>query len=252
MPIGYLYHDFNGPFLYTVGFDRLTLVRYLLWAKDYVQITRCLERWLQSFREGDRLAQLLEALVYLAIANYHLRRLDAAVNYLLEAFALAEPEAYLQLFRNETEDVLAILQEARPQHLESAGLGPEQSAVLLHFLEEVFPGEASSRALVVVPAHLLTARETEILRLITKAFPTRISPPSSISRITRSVRISRASIESSRRRAGPTPFTKHHGRHFDLSANMQRVFKADRNASKDARRPHPGPPRRFLTCENHL
>ena len=163
MPIGYLYHDFNGPFLYTVGFDRLTLVRYLLWAKDYVQITRCLERWLQSFREGDRLAQLLEALVYLAIANYHLRRLDAAVNYLLEAFALAEPEAYLQLFRNETEDVLAYSTGGGPQHLESAGLGPEQSAVLLHFLEEVFPGEASSRALVVVPAHLLTARETEIL-----------------------------------------------------------------------------------------
>jgi LuxR family maltose regulon positive regulatory protein len=164
MPTNYAYYDFNASFLYTVGFDRLTLVRYWLWAKEYVQARRSLERWLEAYRESKRLAELIEALICLAVANYYLGRLDAAVSTLLEAIGLAQPDRYVQMFRNETETLNALLLEIRPHHLDS--VEQAQREAILRFIEVILPEQLAWKEFVEVPAQLLTPREMEILRLI--------------------------------------------------------------------------------------
>lgn len=124
-----------------------------------------LAQWQQQVEAKDWADERLRVMVLLALAHQALGKREAAVQFLVEALALAAPEGFMRLFLDEGQPMARLLAE-----VDARGLMPEYTARLL----AAFVVELQSRhedvndyavQRLIEP---LSQRELEVLRLIAR------------------------------------------------------------------------------------
>ena len=170
--------SYGDTLSYLHEFEHITLARVLLaqYRQERVecalpQAIELLERLFKAAEAGERMGSALEILVVQALAYQMQGDRNAALDSLLRAFMLAEPEGYARIFLDEGARMAQLLREAVTR-----GIMPNYAGKLLQALGDVQSENAaalrpsSPQTTVVEP---LSQRELEVLRL----FNTDLSGP---------------------------------------------------------------------------
>ncbi|UCH24524.1 MAG: AAA family ATPase [Trueperaceae bacterium] len=154
---------------YLREFEHLTLARLLIARykssreHSWHEVTEFLERLLDAARARGRIGSMIEILVQQALAHEAQGDIPAALEPLMHALKLAEPEGYLRLLIDEGAPMARLLSEAAAR-----GVMPDYTKRLLAgFKAEKEKGEATVTASPAQPlSEPLSERELEVLRLI--------------------------------------------------------------------------------------
>lgn len=154
---------------YPQEYQHITLARVLIAqatrekdVRSLHDVDRLLARLLQSAEAGGRGAAVIELLMLRAIVHQALGDIPAALVHFGRALRLAEPESYVRLFVDEGEPVRDLLRQAT-----AAGIGGSYTSRLLSAFEERRDSMPRGPRVGAGLTESLTAREVEILRLIT-------------------------------------------------------------------------------------
>jgi LuxR family maltose regulon positive regulatory protein len=150
---------------YLREFEHVTLARLLVAqakppADDAVQL---LERLRVAAQTGGRIGSVIEVLMLTSLARQSSGNMRGALDPLVEALTLAEPEGYLRVFLDEGTRMRDLLRTATARGL----AGAYTRRVLAAFdapTPSIIPSGANGHA--ASPGQSLTTRELEILRLI--------------------------------------------------------------------------------------
>jgi LuxR family maltose regulon positive regulatory protein len=142
-------------------FEHITLARILI-ARSPNDATRLLERLRTAAQTSGRTGSLIEILVVESLAQHALGNMRGALDSLMQAVALAEPEGYLRVFIDEGTRMRDLL-----RHATARGLAGEYTRrVLLAFDAPKQPLVSTAATTAAASVQLLTTRELAILRLI--------------------------------------------------------------------------------------
>ncbi len=155
-----------GETEYLREFEDLTLVRVLLAEGRPAEALALLAPMLPSANGAGRLGAVIEIQALRALALHALDDLDAALDALEQALALAEPEGYLGLFAELGPPMVALLKGAG-----SHGIAPQYVGRLLAAFapHEPLRPDLETQPLV----EPLTDRELEVLRLLAERLSNR-------------------------------------------------------------------------------
>jgi len=136
------------------------LVQARLWLAQgkAAEARQLLDRLLADAEKGDRKGRIIEILNLQALVLETQHQRDAALQVLLRALVLAEPEGYIRVFLDEGTPLVELLRQAG-----SRGIAPQYVSKLLSEFDGI-PGTApTSQQPLVEP---LTERELEVLRVL--------------------------------------------------------------------------------------
>jgi LuxR family maltose regulon positive regulatory protein len=119
------------------------------------QVLDCL---LADAEKGDRKGRIIEILNLQALVLVTQQRRDAALQVLVKALALAEPEGYLRVFLDEGAPMMELLRQAG-----SRGIAPQYVSKLLSEFDRI-PGTAPIPQQPLIEP--LSERELQVLRLV--------------------------------------------------------------------------------------
>jgi LuxR family maltose regulon positive regulatory protein len=158
---------------YVREFEHVTLARVLIARGETGGDTlalhdavRLLERLRTAAEEGGRAGSMIETLVLESLARRALGDARGALQPLVRALSLAEPEGYLRVFVDEGLRMRELL-----RHVTARGLGGEYTRRVLAAIDAparqpAQPAVAATATPAAGSAQALTARELEIVRLI--------------------------------------------------------------------------------------
>ncbi len=149
---------------YLREFEHITLARVLLarYAAERAErsiheVTRLLERLLRAAEEGARTGSVIEILVLQALARQARGDIPGALESLLRAVKLAEPEGYVRIFADEGPPMASLLRAAAKQ-----GITPSYARRLLAAVDKTEDSTPGSQGLI----EPLSERELDVLRLL--------------------------------------------------------------------------------------
>jgi LuxR family maltose regulon positive regulatory protein len=153
---------------YPRHFERITMARVLLGEGRIDEALDSLQRLVEDARSEGRTAHEIELLVLLALVFERLGDAGQALDHLVRALALAEPEGFVRLFVDEGPPMAALLSALlrRRNDVSRNGESVKYAGELLgHFAVEASGGEGA-QATALPGIEPLSERELEVLRLL--------------------------------------------------------------------------------------
>ena len=154
----------DDDLIYMREFEHIMLARVLIarYKSDhdgtvFHNILGLLERLLEKAEAGNRLGSTIEILTLRALAYQAQGNMASALKPLKLALILAEPESYVQIFIDEGQPMLSLLQDVIKEDTSS----PFAAQILATLQKD--SGDAIVEGPLIVP---LSERESEILKLI--------------------------------------------------------------------------------------
>ncbi len=158
----------QGALSYPREAGNLMLARWLLTQNHVDQAAPLLARLLENSRAGARLGRTIEILALQALALHRAGDLEQALDTLAQVFALAEPEGYVRTFVDEGPGMEKLLRLAVAR-----GVSGDYAAALLRAFDPPSPPRAQDLPGVQPLVEPLTARELEVLRLLSAGLTNR-------------------------------------------------------------------------------
>jgi LuxR family maltose regulon positive regulatory protein len=153
---------------YAREYQHITLARLLIacyqhdpGAASADEVEGLLQRLLDAARAGGRTGAVIELLLLQGLMHQALGDITAAVSHVGRALTLAEPEGYVRTFVDEGSPMRDLI-----RHAVAAGVGGSYARRLLAAFEPPKAAATAARPGAAGLAEPLTARETEILRLV--------------------------------------------------------------------------------------
>jgi LuxR family maltose regulon positive regulatory protein len=140
--------------------EQSALVQARLWLAQgkVTEARQLLDRLLADAEKGDRKGRIIEILNLQALVLEAQHRRDAALQVLLKALTLAEPEGYIRVFLDEGAPMVELLRQAG-----SRGIAPQYVCKLLSEFDRI-PGTAPIPEQPLIEP--LSERELQVLRLV--------------------------------------------------------------------------------------